>query len=104
MAGTRLERIREMLTQNPTDNFLLYGLANEYKNEGDLPQAIASYRHLMDVNPDYVAAYYHCGQTLEAAGHAEEAAATYDAGIAEARRSEEAHALRELQAVRDLLG
>lgn len=104
MSGKRLEMIREMLTQNPTDSFLLYGLANEYKNEGDLAQAIASYRHLMEVNPDYVAAYYHCGQALEAAGDREAAKATYDTGIEVARRIGDAHALSELRGVRDLLG
>lgn len=104
MSVKRIDRIREMLAENPTDNFLLYGLANEYKNEGDLTLAIASYRHLMGVNPDYVAAYYHCGQTLEAAGDAEAAAATYDTGIEVARRVGDAHALKELQGVRDLLG
>jgi tetratricopeptide (TPR) repeat protein len=104
MSGKRLEMIREMLTQNPTDSFLLYGLANEYKNEGDLTQAIASYRHLMEVNPDYVAAYYHCGQALEAAGDPEGAAATYDTGIEVARRIGDGHALSELRGVRDLLG
>lgn len=104
MPGKRLDMIREMLTQNPTDSFLLYALANEYKNEGDLPQAIAGYRHLMEVNPDYVAAYYHCGQTQEAAGDAVGAASTYDVGITVARRVGDAHALSELQGVRDLLG
>ncbi|MCL4784989.1 MAG: hypothetical protein KJZ70_18330 [Bryobacterales bacterium] len=103
MSGTRLEKIREMLTQNPTDSFLLYALANEYKNAGDLTQAIAGYRHLMSVNPDYVASYYHCGQTLEAAGDAKAAAATYDTGIEVARRIGDMHALSELQGVRDLL-
>lgn len=104
MPGKRLEMILQMLQQSPTDNFLLYGLANEYKNDGDLQKAIASYRHLIEVNPEYVAAYYHCGQTLEAAGDNEGAAATYDAGIAVARRIGDAHALSELQAVRDILG
>jgi tetratricopeptide (TPR) repeat protein len=104
MPGKRLEMILQMLEQNPTDNFLLYGLANEYKNEGDLDKAVASYRHLMEVNPDYVAAYYHCGQALESAGDPTAAAAIYDAGIAIARRIGDAHALSELQAARDILG
>ncbi|MDZ7640039.1 MAG: tetratricopeptide repeat protein [Bryobacterales bacterium] len=104
MLSKRIDMIREMLAQNPTDSFLLYGLANEHKNEGDLPQAIASYRHLLDVNPDYVAAYYHLGQTLESAGESEAAASTYDSGIAVARRIGDAHAMSELQAARDILG
>lgn len=104
MAASRLEMIRQMLEQNPTDSFLLYGLANELKNSGQLEEAIRAYRDLMAKNPDYVAAYYHCGQTLENLGNPEEARATYDAGIAVARRIGDAHALSELQAARDILG
>ena len=52
MPGKRLETILQMLEQNPTDSFLLYGLANEYKNEGDLDKAVASYRHGWEVNPE----------------------------------------------------
>lgn len=96
--------ILQMLEQNPTDSFLLYGLANEYKNEGDLDKAVSSYRRLLEVNPEYVAAYYQCGQALESAGDSAAAAATYDAGIAIARRIGDAHALSELQAARDILG
>jgi tetratricopeptide (TPR) repeat protein len=104
MSGKRLEMIQLMLAQNPTDSFLLYGLANEYKNLGNLPKAIEGYQHLMEVNPDYVAAYYHCGQAFELAGKPEEAGATYDRGMEVARRIGDSHALSELQAARDILG
>ncbi|MCZ2155777.1 MAG: hypothetical protein LC114_18070 [Bryobacterales bacterium] len=103
MPGKRLEMIQEMLKQNPTDSFLLYSLANEYKNEGDLPKAISGYRHLMEVNPDYVAAYFHCGMALEASGDTDAAATTYDQGIEVARRIGDGKTLGELQAARDLL-
>lgn len=102
--ATRLELIQQMLEQKPNDTFLLYGLANEYKNVGDLPKALETYQQLMASNPDYVAAYYHCGQTLEKAGDETAAAETYDRGIAVARRIGDAHALSELQAARDILG
>ena len=93
-----------MLAEKPTDSFLLYGLANEYKNLGNLPKAIEGYQHLINVNPDYVAAYYHCGQVFELAGNPEEAGAIYDQGIEAARRLGDSHALSELQAARDILG
>ncbi len=104
MPGKRLEAIQQMLAQNPTDSFLLYGLANEYKNEGDFATAIANYRKLIALNPDYVAAYYHCGLAQENAGDTAGAAETYDAGIAIARKIGDSHALSELQAARDILG
>ncbi|MCW5963323.1 MAG: tetratricopeptide repeat protein [Bryobacterales bacterium] len=104
MTANRLEIIQQMLAQKPNDTFLLYGLANEYKNTGDLPRAIEIYNQLLEGNPDYVAAYYHCGQAQEKAGNEEAAAAVYDKGIAVARRLGDAHALSELQAARDILG
>lgn len=100
----RLEMIREMLTRKPDDSFLLYGLANEYKNTGDLTNALETYRRIFVLHPDYVAAYYQCGQALEEAGNLEEAAAVYDQGIEVARRVGDGHALSELQTARDLLG
>ncbi len=93
-----------MLEQKPNDTFLLYGLANEYKNLGDLHKALEIYQQLMKANPDYVATYYHCGQTFEKAGNEEAAAETYDRGMEVARRIGDAHALSELQAARDILG
>jgi len=104
MSQTRLQTIQQMLAQNPNDSFLLYGLANEYKNGGDLPNAIEAYGRLFEVNPDYVAGYYHCGQTHELAGNPAAAAEVYDKGMAVARRMGDTHALSELQAARDMLG
>lgn len=104
MPSNRLEMIQQLLAQNPNDSFLLYGLANEYKNQGDLPKAIESYHDLMERNPDYVAAYYQCGQAYEKTGNEAAAAAVYDKGMEVARRLGDAHALSELQAARDILG
>jgi tetratricopeptide (TPR) repeat protein len=104
MAGNRLEMLQLMLAEKPNDSFLIYGIANEYKNLGNLPKAIEIYRQLIEVNPDYVAAYYHCGQAYELAGDADEAGAIYDQGMEVARRIGDTHALSELQAARDILG
>ncbi len=104
MSANRLEIIQQMLAQKPNDTFLLYGLANEYKNAGDLAKAIEIYNQLLQGNPDYVAAYYHCGQAHEKAGDEEAAAAVYERGMEVARRIGDTHALSELQAARDILG
>lgn len=104
MSTSRLELIQQMLAQKPNDTFLLYGLANEYKNANHLAKAIEIYGQLLEGNPDYVAAYYHCGQAHEKAGNEEAAAAIYEKGMEVARRLGDAHALSELQAARDILG
>jgi len=64
MATNRFEILRNMLEQNPQDSFARYGLAMELANRGDLQQAVAEYRKLLEHNPNYAAAYFHGGQAL----------------------------------------
>ena len=47
MNSSRLETLKEMVSQNPGDSFLRYGLAMEYKNSGDLEGAVREFRALM---------------------------------------------------------
>ena len=68
MASTRLEILKSMVEQNPTDSFARYGLAMEYRNTGDLEAAMGEFRALMASQPDYAPAYFHGGQTLERMG------------------------------------
>ena len=72
MATNRLEMLKEMVERNPQDSFLRYGLAMEHRNAGDLEAAIGEFRALIAANPDYVAAYFHGGQTLERLGRVPE--------------------------------
>ena len=77
MASTRLEILKSMVAQNPSDSFSRYGLAMEYRNAGDLEAAMAEFRALIAAHPDYSAAYFHGGQTLEQLGRLEEARELY---------------------------
>jgi tetratricopeptide (TPR) repeat protein len=104
MASTRLEILKSMVEQNPTDNFARYGLAMEYRNTGDRVQALAAFRELIAVNPDYGAAYFHGGQTCEQMGRTEEARELYQQGIAATTRTGDGHTRSELQVALDLLG
>jgi tetratricopeptide (TPR) repeat protein len=103
MSSTRLETLKGLVAQNPSDSFLRYGLAMEYRNTGDLESSIREFRGLMEANPDYAAAYYHAGQTLERMGCSEDARAVYERGIEVTTRSGDQHARSELQAALDLL-
>jgi tetratricopeptide (TPR) repeat protein len=103
MAANRLETLKNMVAQNPQDSFLRYGLAMEHRNAGDLETAIAEFRRLIAVNPDYVAAYFHGGQTLERLSRVEEAREMYRAGIEASLRTGDAHTRSELEAAVSML-
>ena len=96
--------LKSMVEQNPSDSFLRYGLAMEYRNRGELELAISEFRALMAAAPDYVPAYFHAGQTLERTGEVDEARQVYEKGIAAATRKGDAHAKSELEGALDLLG
>ena len=103
MASTRLDTLKGMVALNPTDSFARYGLAMEYRNQGDLEAAMGEFRALMEVNPDYSPAYFHGGQTLERMGRVEEARALYMRGIEVTTRSGDQHARSEMQGALDML-
>jgi Tfp pilus assembly protein PilF len=100
----RLEILKSMVAQNPNDSFSRYGLAMEYRNTGDLETAMAEFRSLMVSNPDYVAAYFHGGQTLERLGLEDEAREVYRQGVEAAARTGNQHARSEMEAALALLG
>ncbi len=103
MPSTRLDTLKSMVEQNPTDSFARYGLAMEYRNTGQLEAALAEFHALMAANPDYAPAYFHGGQTLERMGRIAQARQVYLQGIEVTTRSGDQHARSELQGALDLL-
>ena len=103
MSTTRLETLLRMLAENPSDSFLRYGLAMEYRNADNLEAAVAEFRLLIASDPDYGSAYFHGGQTLERMGRLEEARELYRKGIEVTTRKGDLHARNEMQAALDLL-
>jgi tetratricopeptide (TPR) repeat protein len=104
MASNRLDILKSMVVQNPADAFARYGLAMEYKWSGDWEGAMREFRALIAANPDYHAAYFHGGQTLERMGREDEAQAMYSEGVEAATRVGDGHARAEMQGALDLLG
>ena len=102
--ATRLEMLKEMVADNPSDAFIRYGLASEYANSGDLEMAAAEFRGLLEANPDYAAGYFHGGRTFEKLGRLDDARALYEKGIEATTRTGDAHTRSELQAALDILG
>jgi tetratricopeptide (TPR) repeat protein len=93
-----------MLVQSPGDSRLRYMLANEFKNGGQLEEAVAQFRSILEGDSSYGPAYYHGGQTLEKLNLLDEARAMYAAGIEATRKSGDAHTRGELEAALSILG
>jgi tetratricopeptide (TPR) repeat protein len=92
-----------MLAQDSRNAFARYGLAMDYANSGDLELALEQYQTLLAADPNYAAAYFHGGQTLEKLGRVEEARQLYEKGIEVTGRTGDRHTQSELQAAMELL-
>ena len=103
MPSTRLEILKSMVEQKPTDAFARYGLAMEYRNSGDLESAMTEFRTIMANNPDYSPAYFHGGQTLERMGKVDEAREVYRKGVEVTLKIGNDHARSEMQGALEML-
>lgn len=104
MTKSRLEQLQEMVAQDPNNNLVRYGLAQEYANSGRPEEALAEFTRLIETTPDYVAGYFHGGRTLGKLGRMDEARQMYRRGVEACSRTGNAHALSEMQAALDELG
>ncbi len=100
----RVEVLLGMLQQDPDNTFARYALAQEYGNSGRLEEAVAEFRRLVERNPDYAAAWFHCGKVLEKLGRVAEARENYRSGVNAAARTGDAHAQSEIQGALEALG
>jgi Tfp pilus assembly protein PilF len=103
MATNRLDVLKAMVSANPKDSFARYGLAMEYSNTGQLEQAVAEFRTLLEHDEKYAAGYFHGGQVFEKLGRLDDARKLYEKGIEITGRTGDGHTRSELQAALDLL-
>jgi tetratricopeptide (TPR) repeat protein len=99
----RIEILKQMVGQDPSNSFARYGLAMEYSKSGELAQAVTEFQALITSDANYSAAYYHGGQALEKLGRIDEARALYEKGIEATTRTGDAHTRGEIQAALSLL-
>jgi cytochrome c-type biogenesis protein CcmH/NrfG len=99
----KLAMLSQILTQDPTNPFARYGLAMELVSQSKIPEALAEFDRCIADNPDYVPAYQMSAQTLAAHAQSEAAIARLHEGIATANRTNNQHALAEMEALREEL-
>jgi len=93
----RIEKIKEMLTENPSDSFLKHALALEYIKVGNDNDAMKLFESVLENEPGYIGSYYHLAKLLERIGETNEAIKIYEKGMEEARRAGDSHSLSELR-------
>lgn len=93
----RLAFLEQHCAAGNADSFAFYGLAMEYRKEGRVEDAVATFGKLRDKDPGYVPMYLMAGQTLIDAGRAAEARAWLESGVAIATQKRDSHALGELE-------
>lgn len=76
-----------MARSQPEDVMIWYGLASEYTKLEDWPKATEALRRVLELNPDYTAAYQMLGTALFNQGEVDEARRTWTEGVKAADRT-----------------
>lgn len=93
----RVEKIKSMLGENPTDSFLCHALALEYIKLGNDSDAKKLFELLLENEPGYIGSYYHLAKLLERIGQTNNAIKVYEKGMEEAKKAGDNHSLSELR-------
>lgn len=93
----RLAFLEQHVATGAADSFAFYGLAMEYRKEGRIDDAVATFAKLKEKDPDYLALYLMAGQTLIDAGRPAEARSWLETGIEVATRKGDGKTLGELE-------
>jgi tetratricopeptide (TPR) repeat protein len=93
---SRMQMLAQFLEENPSDAFARYGLAMEYSNAGQTEQALAEFKKLLEMHPDYTNGYFMAAQALERTGRTPDARQMLQSGIEAAQRTGNKHALSEM--------
>ena len=101
---SRKQQLEEMLTADPNDAFLRYGLAMEYATAGEDEAAVGCLRELLARDADYVPAYLQAGRALIRLGDDDRAREILRTGIAVANRKGDSHAAGEMTGFLESLG
>jgi Tfp pilus assembly protein PilF len=96
MTVNRVEKLTKFLAKDPHNAFARYGLAMEYRSQGDLPKAADLFDQLLKGHPDYTPAFLHFGTLLLEMGKTDEAIQVFKDGIHLCTEKGEEHAKEEL--------
>lgn len=97
MNTERMEKLQALLTREPNDAFLNFGLAMELAKGERWEESLAQFEKTIHLDPSYIAAYFHRGKTLVNKGDLEAARRALEIGIAKAEELGEYHSKSEME-------
>src|ERR1700727_2071188 len=100
---SRLQMLTQFLEHNPGDAFARYGLAMEYSKAGETVQALAEFKKLLEMHPDYTNGYFMAAQALERSGLTADPTKILEHAVEPPRRTGNKHALAEMTGMLDEL-
>ena len=96
MNNERIKKLKELIEDDPSDPFPLYGLAMELVKESP-ERAIPTFERLLNDFPDYLPTYYQAALILLEIGHTEKAKIVLENGVKLAEKAHELKTKSELQ-------
>ncbi len=103
MENDRLEQLRTMLAEEPSDLFIRYAIALELRSRGSMEEAVTALQGLLRDAPDHVPSYYQLALFQADLGSMEDAIATCERGMVQAGAVDDRKALAELKELRETL-
>lgn len=87
MAQSKSELFAQMAREQPDNEMVWYGLGNEYVKEERWREAAEALRRVVELNPNYTAAYQMLGTALMNSGEREAAREAWTKGVTVAART-----------------
>ena len=91
----RIDMLLAMLEKEPDDIFLNYALGTEYVGELDVVQAEFQFKKVLQMEPNYIAAYYQLGKLFESQLKNTEALEFFKVGLEKAKIAKNNKAINE---------
>ncbi len=92
-----IEQLEKLISAEPNDTFLNFGLAMELANAGRHNEAFTRFDRVIEIDADYHAAHYHKGNFLIGLQRIEEARTVLTAGLQATQRTHDTHAESEMR-------
>jgi predicted Zn-dependent protease len=93
---SRLEKLENMYQADPTDEFVCYGLAMEYRSLERHDEALKLFESLASNEPAHVPSFFMMGQMLAEIGKPDDAKSALQSGIVAGRQQGNDHAVGEM--------
>jgi Tfp pilus assembly protein PilF len=94
---SRIDMLIELLKKEPDDVFLIYALGIEYVAELDLAVAEEKFKKVLELDPNYVPAYYQLGKLFESQLKNEEALHYFRIGLEKAQEQKNNRSVNEFK-------